>query len=235
MTRSFCNDEVVARQSDDSDLDNGPAACENRILVDKIVPKAGRFALMCGKLRTIEDIFDYKRAKAHLGDTVEEFDRLFRRFLAGSVGRRCLRLLFNPETEIELGPNWATLNLAPIEVLAKEGGPVSIDLEDEYFDTVLLTGLGQISRPQLLIAEVRRVLRRAGQIWVQVPLCAPYCAPKEEAPREYWRITPPGLRVLMEGFDEILCSVYLPCGSPFREYSFFYGLKPPIEAGDSPE
>lgn len=233
MIRLSCIDDAVQRKSLDSDVAKGsvpgppsPPAANNAFKV------SGQFGQICSRLRALKDLLEYERAKSQFGDTVEEFDRLFRRFLAGGTGGRCLRLLFDADSEDELGPNWATLDLAPIETRAKEGGQISIDLEDEYFDSVLLTGLSQISRPQFLIAEVRRVLKRTGQIWVQVPLNIPYFLSQNPNQREYWRITPEGLRVLFEGFDEIFCSVYLPGGNALRKFSFFYGLKPPIETDD---
>lgn len=191
---------------------------------------ATRSSLMCRLRQVFRDFLEYQRAKAKSGHTIDEFFRLYRLFLTGSGGGSCLRLVFSADRETELGPNWATLDLSQIayEESAKRRA-VSIDLEEEYFDAVLLTGLEHVSRPEPLIAEVRRVLKRSGQIWVQVPLCTPFHVARKGAHREYWRLTPDGLRMLFEAFDEVFCSVYNPGGSELRVVSFFYGIKPPIE------
>jgi SAM-dependent methyltransferase len=177
----------------------------------------------------LQDLLEYMRAKAQSGDSIDEFFRLFRLFLSGSLGGNCLRLVFSGDDEPELGPNWATLDLSQIEDQATTQGAVSIDLADDYFDAVLVSGLERVSRLAPLIAELRRVLRPSGQIWVQVPLCTPFRMENRAEYREYWRLTPEGLRVLFEAFDEIFCSVYNPGGSSLRAFSFYYGMKPPIE------
>jgi hypothetical protein len=136
---------------------------------------------------------------------------------------------FNSDANRNLGSNWFDVGLRHVEEQTKLAGKVSIDVEDEYFDAVLCTGLGRVSQPASLIAEARRVLKQAGQIWVEVPLCGPYLPGEQQTDTEYWRFTPDGLRVLLESFDEIMCSAYLPSGSALRSCSFFYGLRPTID------
>lgn len=180
------------------------------------------------------DLLDYRRARVGLADAAEEYRSLFRRFVAASIGGRCLRLLVAGEPEEALGPNWVDLPLAEVERQTWESGRVSLDLAGDYFDAVLCADLGRVSRPGELAAELRRVLKRAGQLWIQAPLNAPYYPISDPGLAEYWRVTPEGLRVLLGGFDEILCAVCPRAGSALRTYSFFYGLKPagePEEAG----
>ena len=188
------------------------------------------FSSVWKSFQNLRDFRDYQRTKAQLGSEVEEFYSLFKKFLAATVDRKCLRMLFDTDAEQPLGPNWVTLDLASVERKAGEIGAVSIDLADQHFDTVLCTGLERVSHPTGLIAEARRVLKHTGQIWVQAPLNSPYRPMAERDKAEYWRITPEGLRVLMKNFEEIFCTVFLPNDSSLRNTSFYYGLKPPEES-----
>jgi SAM-dependent methyltransferase len=200
---------------------------------------AHREWLLFGGLRMLKDLLAYRRAKSELAAASEECRGLFGRFLAANALGPCLRLVFDAgradRVGPRLGPNWVTLDLASVERESREPSSLTIDLEDEYFDAVLLSGLERVSRAGRLVAELRRVLKRGGQIWVEAPLNAPYRPAGRSTPAEYWRIAPDGLRLLMEGFDEILCSVFLPGDSALRSCSFFYGLKPATDGADPPE
>lgn len=232
MARSSCNVELLPTGCEDQDEERTIALGQQRAFSCNPPQQCGDIGFLDGKRHLLRDFLDYQNAKAQLGDAIEEFYNLFKRFLAASVGGRCLRLLFDANSEPELGRNWVTVDLDKIERLARETGTLCIELEDEYFDAVLCTGLDRMSRPHRLIAEVKRVLKRAGQIWVQTPLNAPYLPAGDPTKAEYWRITPDGLRVLLEDFDEILCTVYPQGGSALRVGSFFYGLKSVDEPDD---
>jgi len=229
MTQVFRNtaalERTVAETAHDGDIElMQRCACATDLLTNRTC-----LSSMHEPLQLLNDFRDYQRAKAQQGpkgDAVEEFYRLFKKFLAATLGRKCLRLLFDADAEQSLGPNWVTLDLISVERKAGEIGAVSIDLADQHFDAVLCTGLERVSHPAGLIDEARRVLKHTGQIWVQVPLNSPYRRMANRDKAEYWRITPEGLRVLMKNFDEIFCTVFLPNGSALRNTSFFYGLKP---------
>jgi ubiquinone/menaquinone biosynthesis C-methylase UbiE len=127
-----------------------------------------------------------------------------------------------------LDQSWLVVELDQIEQRARESGCVSLGLEDEYFDKVLCTGLDRIARPASLIAEMRRVLKRGGQIWVQAPLNRAHRSETNDTHPIYWQFTPKGFQVLCERFDEIRCSVRRTAISARQEDSFFYGMKPEI-------
>ena len=66
---------------------------------------------------------------------------------------------------------------------------------DESFDTVLnVQVLEHTSRPQELIEEMTRVLRRGGTLILN----APFCFRLHEEPHDYFRYTPHGLRDMCE-------------------------------------
>lgn len=181
----------------------------------------------------VQDLLEYRKTKYRFRELTWDFDRLFQRFLC--IGRDGKGLYLKDADERhgdfqnQLGPNWVTLSLDHVERRTKEPGKAIIDLAENYFDAVLCTGLERVSMPAAVVAEVRRVLKRSGELWVQAPLSLPYAPTGTESLKEYWRFTPDGLRTLLDGFDEILCSVYVPPRCMLRNYSVFYGLKPEIE------
>jgi len=206
--------------------DAGVAQVAMSELLCKTRTAAGGFAgLFDANLRLLRDFLAYLNARSKVRGGTEEFQILFRRFLVATEGRRCLRLINGAGSEPSLGANWVTVDLHKLEQTSQESGFTSLDLSSGCFDSVLCTGLESVSQPRALIGEMLRVLRTNGQVWVQVPLMAPYCPPSEGAVSEYWRITPDGLRVLLRDFDEILCSVYSPGWNSIRSCSFYYGLK----------
>lgn len=174
------------------------------------------------KVQLLHDFWDYQRAKSLMGEASQELPSLFRRFLTATVGMDCLRLTFDSDKAPELGSNWLIQDLNQVE---SEACP-RLKHADNRFDAILCTGLGHLSQPIGLIAEIRRVLKQSGEVWIDVPLTAPYRQSEVEQRAEFWRFTPEGLRVLMADFDEVFCSAYLPAGSALRHASFFYGLKP---------
>lgn len=202
-----------------------PIPYRSQIARESFAQEFDSFGLVHRGLAAVSDVLDYLRFRSKFRDTTDEFRCLLRHFISNGAGRRCLRLVFDDDREAEIGPNWLTLSLNDIERGAREAGRVVLALERESFDAVFCIGIGRISRPESLVAELKRVLRKSGEIWVHTPLCGPYRPPRDHE-IEYWRYTPDGLRVLLESFDEIFASVYLPEGNSMRPCSFFYGLKP---------
>ena len=72
----------------------------------------------------------------------------------------------------------------------------SIPVEDGRFDHVLLTQvLEHLPEPAVVLAELHRVLRQDGMLW----LTAPLFYAEHEKPYDYFRYTQFGLRHLLEG------------------------------------
>jgi hypothetical protein len=184
--------------------------------------------MAAGKRNLFRQFLDYHKEATNEVNATSEIDYLFRRFLSGNGVRRGLRLQFQPPRVNLFGKNWVTLDLASVEQGAREAGTASLDFESDYFDMVLCTGLDRISRPVSLIAEIRRVMKRRGQVWAQAPLNKANSSETGVASLTYWRFTPEGFQVLFENFDEILCSVYKSTGCLIRRDSFFYGIKPEL-------
>lgn len=191
------------------------------------------FGVVHRGLAAVQDVLEYLKFRSRFRDTTEEFRCLLRHFIAKGANRRCLRLVFDDDRQPELGSNWLTLSLDGVEREAREAGRVTLSLDDKSFDAVFCIGIGRVSRPGSLVAEIRRVMRRSGELWVHTPLCGPYAPPSQPGDAEYMRYTPDGLRILFESFDEIFASIYLPEGNSLRPCSFFYGIKPADIGPDS--
>lgn len=72
----------------------------------------------------------------------------------------------------------------------------AIPVDDDRFDHVLLTQvLEHLPEPAEVLAELRRVLKPGGALWVTAPLF--YAV--HERPYDFFRYTPYGLRHLLEG------------------------------------
>lgn len=77
-----------------------------------------------------------------------------------------------------------------------------LPLEDESFDAVLCTEvLEHVPRPWAALAELHRVLRPGGALWLTVP----FVGELHEEPHDYFRYTSHGLRSLLDdaGFVDV--------------------------------
>jgi ubiquinone/menaquinone biosynthesis C-methylase UbiE len=101
----------------------------------------------------------------------------------------------------------------------------SLDFPDEHFDAIVCWSvLEHVPDPIRAIAEMRRVLRPGGIIWIQLPFLLPYHAD----PHDYWRVTPSGLRQWMRDFDEVGCGGHYWARTKIVCSTFYYGRKPEV-------
>ena len=74
-----------------------------------------------------------------------------------------------------------------------------IPLANEQFDLVICTQvLEYVPEPASVIAEIRRVLRPGGWLWLSVPSVLP-----RDADHECWRFLPASLRYLLKDFSRV--------------------------------
>jgi SAM-dependent methyltransferase len=98
-----------------------------------------------------------------------------------------------------------------------------LHFSQDTFDAIACIAVVEhVPRPWVAIAELHRVLKPGGTIWLSLPLSYPY----HEAPKDYWRATPDGLRIWMEDFEEISCGVNYWSRSSLACSTHFYGRKP---------
>ena len=91
----------------------------------------------------------------------------------------------------------------------KTGTAEKIPFPDNSFDVVLCTqALQYVGSPKKAVAEIRRVLKKGGLLF----LAAPSNYPEFDPPKPKWRFMENGLRILLAGFEvkEITC-----VGGPF--------------------
>ena len=148
---------------------------------------------------------------------------LFRDFLAQTSGP-CLQIAVKGEFGGKFGENWISVDRYDHSAVIDRHDDIhSLDFPDDHFNAVVCWSvLEHVPEPQLAIAEMRRVLKPGGVIWVQVPFLFPYHAD----PYDYWRVTPPGLRRWMSGFDEVACGADYWARTTIISGSVFWGRKP---------
>lgn len=165
----------------------------------------------------------YYRASRKLGNLYDESTTLFQTMLRESENKRCLQIGVKEHHGGKFGPNWTSVDLYDMRDFIDFHYDIhDLKFEDETFDVaVCMSVLEHIPYPQKAISELHRVLKPGGAIWVQLPFCFPY----HEAPKDYWRVSPDGLRVWMEDFDEIRCGTFLFTRTALVASTFFYGTK----------
>lgn len=76
----------------------------------------------------------------------------------------------------------------------------NLPFDDDSIDlAICMATLEHIKSPQLVIAEIYRVLKRGGEIYIEVPFIQPYHA----APNDYYRFTLKGLGQICKKFKKI--------------------------------
>lgn len=177
--------------------------------------------------RTMPELFffiQYYRGMKKLGNSVEDSERCFQELLNATAGQRCLQIGVKENYGGKFGPNWVSVDLYDTRDFIDFNYDIhDLKFEDESFDAVTcISILEHIPYPRKAIAELGRVLKPGGRIWVQLPFAYPY----HEGPYDYWRASPQGLRVWMEeDFDEITCGAFLFTRTALVASSYFYGRK----------
>jgi ubiquinone/menaquinone biosynthesis C-methylase UbiE len=139
---------------------------------------------------------------------------------AATPDKACLQIGVR---ESKLAPHWKVVDLYdPSPLVDFHYDVQDMAFEDERFDFVVCPAiLEHVPYPQKAIAEMRRILKTGGEIWVEIPMNQPY----HPSPQDYWRVTPEGLRIWLADFEEIKLGVHLIEGSPFYNAVYFHGRK----------
>jgi SAM-dependent methyltransferase len=166
---------------------------------------------------------EYWRAARKVGSKRGERDRLFDRFLADCAGKPGLQISVKDEIGRKFGPNWVSVDKYDTRAVIDRNDDIEdLKFPDASFDAaVCWSVLEHVPHPQAAIAELRRVLKPGGLIWVQLPFLFPY----HESPQDYWRVTPDGLRVWMADFEEIACACDYWADTKLIAATYFYGRK----------
>ena len=130
----------------------------------------------------------YSRSSSKIRSAVGR-EQLFRDFLAQTSGP-CLQISVKGEIGRKFGDNWISVDRYDHSAVIDRHDDIhALGFPDGHFNSVVCWSvLEHVPDPQLAIAEMRRVLKPGGSIWIQVPFLFPYHAD----PYDYWRVTSSG-------------------------------------------
>lgn len=149
-------------------------------------------------------------------------DELFAEFLSRCSGP-CLQIAVKDEIGHKFGDNWISVDkYDPGEQIDRHDDVENLGFDDASFNAaVCWSVLEHVPHPHQAISELRRVLRPGGLIWVQLPFLFPF----HSSPNDFWRVTPAGLRLWMEDFEEEACACDYWAGTRLVAATYFYGNK----------
>lgn len=169
-------------------------------------------------------VLKYWRSASKICGGKGERARLFSEFLGKAKGPS-LQISIKDEIGCKFGSNWVSID-------RYDQGP-HIDRHDDiehlklpnasFEAAVCWSVLEHVPHPQKAIAELYRILKPGGLIWVQLPFLYPY---HQSPHHDYWRVTPSGLGIWMEDFEPIACACDYWSRSRLVAATYFYGRKP---------
>ncbi len=150
------------------------------------------------------------------------------RFLAQAnrPGRKCLQIGVKESDGRKFGPNWVSVDKFDMRPFIDFHDDVhEMHFESDTFDAATcLSVLEHLPTPWIAIAELARVLKPGGSIWISMPMTFPY----HESPKDYWRASPDALRIWMqEHFDETACGICYWSRSSLVAAAHYVGTKRP--------
>jgi len=176
---------------------------------------------------TLFYLFRYHRATKKLVVPREERDKLYTDFVS-SVSGQGLQIAVKDDAGGKFGDNWVSVDKYDQgEHIDYNYDVHDMPFEDASFDAVVCVSvLEHVTHPQDAIAELRRVLKPGGKIFVQLPFQFHYHAD----PDDFWRASPAGLRLWMQNFEELACGNFRFTRSSLATSTYFMGTKPLTEA-----
>ena len=115
--------------------------------------------------------------------------------------------------------------LCPFGVEIRQNTAAQLPYGKETFDMVIqstvFTSILDGGMKQQIASEMLRVLKPEGLIWVEVPFNQPY----HPSPKDFWRVSLPGLRIWLKDLEEISSGLFSGSNSSIHNGVFFYGRK----------
>jgi len=162
----------------------------------------------------------YYRAAKMLVNKFQERNREFKKMLEESNGKKCLQVGVRGK---KFGPHWTSVDLYDKSKEIDFNYDIhDLKFNDEEFNVVVCNAvLEHVQDPIKAISELSRVLKKNGRVWIEVPFNQEY----HSAPNDYWRVTPQGLKIWMNKFEEISSGFFLINKSFIHNGTYFYGRK----------
>lgn len=162
----------------------------------------------------------YHRAAQVIGDKAFHRTALFQQLIDQSQDKQCLQIGVRGE---KYGPHWTSVDLFDESALIDFNYDIhALNFENECFDVIVCNAvLEHVEDPLTAIDELNRVLKNAGQIWVEIPFNQPY----HPSPNDYWRVTLEGMRIWMKDFEEISAGMFKINRSSIYNGIFYFGSK----------
>lgn len=114
-----------------------------------------------------------------------------------------------------LSQNSITLDIEHFDNVDVIGNADHIPLKNESVDFIILSAvLEHVKHPNLVVSEIKKVLKRGGILYVENPFLQPYHAD----PHDFQRYTISGLTYLLRDFETLDSGV---CVGPFSAMTFF--------------
>ena len=165
-------------------------------------------------------VIQYHRAAKRMGNKASEMQQVFNNLLEKSSDKRCLQIGVKERAGKKFGDNWVSVDLYDTRDFIDFNYDIhDMPFPDASFETVVCQSvLEHVEDPQKAIAELMRVLKPGGKIWIQLPFHFPY-----HGQSDYWRVSPLGIRVWMKETEEICCGSFYNCG--LATTTFYLGKK----------
>lgn len=162
----------------------------------------------------------YRRTANKMGDKSRKMEVLFDDLIEGSSNLKCLQI---GARDKKYAPHFISVDLYDqSDFIDYHYDITDMKFENDFFDIVVCNAiLEHVDDPVLAIEELKRVLKKGGRIWVEIPFNQPY----HPSPNDYWRVTLPGIRTWMKDFDEISAGVFRIDKSSIYNGVFFFGSK----------
>ncbi len=173
---------------------------------------------------TLYYFLEYYRTAQKMGNLAKQRHEIFNKLITESTDKKCLQIAVKDDIGGKYAPHWVSVDRYDQRDFIDFHYDIhDLKFPDNEFDVVVcISVLEHVSHPETAIKELARVLRPGGEIWIQLPFYFPY----HESPKDYWRVSPDGLRIWMKDFQEILCGSYLWTSTSLVTSTFFYGKKP---------
>jgi SAM-dependent methyltransferase len=155
-----------------------------------------------------------------MGDKSAERAKLFRELIEQGHTKQCLQIGVRDR---KYDSHWISVDRFDQSPLIDFHYDIQeMKFEDETFDIIVCNAiLEHVENPQQAIAELYRVLKKEGRIWIEVPFNQPY----HPSPNDYWRVTPEGIKIWMRDFNELDSGFFKIHGSALYNGIFYYGCK----------